>query len=122
MNTENRKEEGFFQKVYTVTAQIPKGCVATYGQIAALAGNPLAARQVGYAMSGVPDGLQLPCHRVINRKGELAPDDVFGDRSIQRAMLRREGITFLPDGRIDLERHLWRPEDSADLDSSEWQP
>lgn len=99
----------FFERIYALVALIPAGAVATYGQLALMAGSPYASRVVGYAMSRAPHERHLPCHRVVNRLGELAPDAVFGGRQIQRALLEAEGVTFLPEGRIDLKRHLWRP-------------
>ena len=63
----------FFARVYDIVAQIPPGYVLTYGQIAAMAGNPRAARIVGYAMNGAPADRDLPCHRVVNRAGCMAP-------------------------------------------------
>lgn len=100
-------DTGFVNRVYGIVAEIPRGKVATYGQIAEMAGDPLAAREVGYIMSQVPPGLGLPCHRVVNRTGTLAPDYVFGGQKRQRAMLEGEGITFLQNGRINIERHQW---------------
>lgn len=97
----------FFEKVYAIVARIPIGKVATYGQIAAMAGSPYASRVVGGAMHKAPKDRHLPCHRVVNRYGQLAPDAVFGGRHIQRALLAGEGIAFLADGHIDLEKHLW---------------
>lgn len=98
----------FYQRVYQIVEQIPAGCVATYGQVAMLAGSPRAARQVGYAMSRVSSERKLPCHRVVNQCGELAPDYVFGSREFQRVLLESEGITFCSDGRIDLKKHMWK--------------
>ena len=95
----------FYQAVYQVTAQIPAGRVATYGQIAFLAGRPRASRIVGGAMARAPEG--LPCHRVIYGDGRLSPPDVFGGPGIQRMLLEAEGIPFLPDGRVDLSRCRW---------------
>lgn len=97
----------FFQEVYEIVAKIPRGKVATYGQIAALLGNPRSARTVGWAMWEAPPGLGLPCHRVVNRLGAMAPSHVFGGEGIQRAMLEEEGVTFKADGCVDLEKHLW---------------
>lgn len=97
----------FYQNIYMIVGKIPAGTVATYGQIAMLAGSPRAARQVGYAMAAVSAERQIPCHRVVNRLGELAPEHAFGDQRYQRMLLEGEGIVFLPDGRIDLQRHLW---------------
>ena len=87
------------------SAQIPAGRVATYGQIAFLAGRPRASRIVGGAMARAPEG--LPCHRVIYGDGRLSPPDVFGGPGIQRMLLEAEGVLFLPDGRVDLCRCRW---------------
>jgi methylated-DNA-protein-cysteine methyltransferase related protein len=100
----------FFARVYQVAAQIPPGKVATYGQIAALLGNPLAARLVGEAMSRTPEDLDIPCHRVVNRAGEMAPAYAFGGADRQRQRLAGEGVVFRPDGRVDLARSLWKPD------------
>lgn len=102
-------ESSFFEAVYGVVAKIPPGKVATYGQIALIIGRPRGGRVVGYAMAGVAANRDLPCHRVVNRLGELSPEHVFGSREYQRMLLETEGITFLEDGRIDLVRHLWQP-------------
>lgn len=100
-------ESGFFAKIYDIVAKIPAGYVATYGQIAFLAGHPRAARQVGYAMRAAPAERNLPCHRVVNRFGEMAPEHVFGDRAIQRMLLEGEGVVFAEDGRINFEISQW---------------
>lgn len=101
-------DSAFVNRVYGIVAEIPSGKVATYGQIAEMAGDSSAARDVGSIMGHVPQGLDLPCHRVVNRTGKLAPDYAFGSQKRQRAMLEAEGITFLRDGRINVERHQWR--------------
>ena len=93
------------QRVYQLVAQIPKGNVATYGQLALLAGSPRASRIVGAAMFRAPAG--LPCHRVLYRDGTLCCDEAFGGKEIQRQLLEAEGVPFLPDGRVDLKRCLW---------------
>lgn len=80
--------------------------MATYGQIAMMIGRPRAARFVGYALRQAPYG--LPCHRVVNRLGEMAPEGVFGSGELQRQRLESEGISFLENGCIDLKRYLWR--------------
>lgn len=97
----------FYQKVYKIVSEIPKGKVATYGQIAFLLGEPKSARIVGWAMRAAPENLHLPCHRVVNRFGEMAPDYAFGSQEIQRDLLISEGITFKENGCIDMEKHLW---------------
>jgi len=95
--------------VYELVEKIPPGSVATYGQIALMLGHPRSARAVGFAMSGAPKERGLPCHRVLNQRGELSPEHVFGGRGVQRMLLEAEGISFLRDGRVDLRRHLWKP-------------
>lgn len=99
----------FFKQVYEVAAQIPYGKVATYGQIAAMLGNPRGARTVGWAMQGAPEHLQLPCHRVVNKQGAMSPGYAFGGAEIQRAILESEGVQFDEAGYIRMENHLWRP-------------
>lgn len=103
----NINDMNFFQKVYDIVSRIPEGRVATYGQIAFLAGSPYASRVVGYAMSRARPEQNLPCHRVVNRQGSMAPGDAFGGQEVQRAMLEKEGITFLENGCIDMKKHLW---------------
>lgn len=96
----------FCESVYNLVACIPAGKVMTYGQIALVLGRPRAARIVGGAMSRAPDGRNLPCHRVLNRLGELSPPEVFGE-GVQRQRLCGEGVQFLESGRVDLSRCLW---------------
>lgn len=111
------ERETIYDRIYEVVADIPKGRVATYGQIAWMAGNPRAPRVVGYAMRKVSCELNLPCHRVVNRLGEMAPDHVFGGAEVQRALLEEEGVIFLENGRIDMEKSQWRV--SLELESTE---
>ncbi len=94
-----------FEKIYEVVKSIPKGKVATYGQVAFLAGNPRWARVVGYALHVNPDPSTIPCHRVVNREGRVAPGFAFGGEGVQRQLLEAEGIVFEQDGRIDLEKY-----------------
>lgn len=102
------KKAEFFNCVYEIVAGIPTGKVMTYGQIAMILGSPNCARQVGQAMYHAPEYLGLPCHRVINSKGELAPEYVFGGRGKQRDILEKEGIVFKENGCIDLKKCLWK--------------
>ena len=95
----------FYQAVYQVTAQIPPGGVATYGQIAFWPDGPGPAGSWGAPWPG-PRRV-LPCHRVIYGDGRLSPPDVFGGPGIQRMLLEAEGVPFLPDGRVDLCRCRW---------------
>ena len=98
-------EAGFFQAVYEIVAQIPRGYVVSYGQIARLLGSPRAARQVGWAMRQCPD--ELPWHRVVMSDGSIAGG---GWAELRRALLEEEGVPFLPDGRVDMARCRWLPE------------
>lgn len=98
-----------FARFYTIVRQIPPGKVATYGQIARLAGMPRCARTVGYAMAGCTDP-SVPCHRVVDRfGGTKAAFDTFAPGT-QRALLEAEGVAFRLDGTVDLEQCLWTPE------------
>lgn len=100
-----------YERIYAVVARIPEGRVATYGQVAALAGLGRAARQVGYALHSLPDGSQLPWHRVINSRGEVSPRAMPGWDGYQRHLLEEEGVVFDERGRVDLERCRWEPAD-----------
>jgi methylated-DNA-protein-cysteine methyltransferase-like protein len=91
-----------------VVKQIPRGQVATYGQVAALAGAPRHARQVGYALYDLPAGTELPWHRVINARGEVSPRSEPGWDGFQRRLLVAEGVEFRR-GRVDLGRYRWEP-------------
>ena len=98
----------FHDRVKVVIKKIPKGRVATYGQIAACAGNPRAARQVVRVLHSSSQKDKLPWHRVINREGRISlkPNQGY---EIQKALLLKEGITFDKNDRIDLGRFLWQP-------------
>ena len=102
--------KGRWHEFYGIVRRIPKGRVATYGQVADLAGYPRHARQVGYALHALRGSAEkIPWQRVINARGEVSqrssPD---GDR-LQRAVLESEGVVFGQSGRIDLDRYGWRP-------------
>lgn len=96
-----------FDKIYEQVRRIPRGKVATYGQIATLAGNPHWSQIVGYALHSNPAPGEIPCHRVVNRFGGTAAAFAFGGGDRQRALLEQEGITFRVDGTVDLTQHLW---------------
>ncbi|RBQ00139.1 MGMT family protein [Bifidobacterium xylocopae] len=108
----------FFEQVYEVVKRIPYGAVATYGQVAALAGRPRSARYVGYALHSNPAPGVVPCHRVVFRDGSLAPGFAFGGPERQRALLESEGVVFrpatdransgAPGWLVDLDRCGWR--------------
>lgn len=92
----------FFVRIYDIVRQIPEGCVLSYGQVSRLAGHPKGARAVGYAMRRVPEGEDLPCHRVVFRDGSLCSDGIFGGPGAQRSLLEAEGVTFTKDGRVNM--------------------
>ncbi len=94
-----------FEKIYEQVKQIPKGKVATYGDIARRIGNPRMSRVVGYALHVNPDNSQIPCHRVVNRNGDLSPAFAFGGINMQRKMLEDEGVTFTEEGSVNLDEH-----------------
>ncbi|WP_236034330.1 MGMT family protein [Bifidobacterium saguinibicoloris] len=110
-------DKPFNARVYEVLRRIPRGKVATYGQVAALAGAPRNARFVGFALHANPEPGVIPCHRVVFRDGSLAPGFAFGGPDAQRALLEEEGVVFVPpsdgeaagaDGwRVDLARCRW---------------
>lgn len=95
----------FFEKVYEVVKKIPEGKVATYGQIAYAVGSPRAARQVGFALHVNPEPGIIPCHRVVNRFGGLAPAFAFGGVEVQAQLLRAEGVEVSEGGFVDLEKY-----------------
>lgn len=98
-----------WEPVYRVVRRIPRGRVASYGQIAAIAGMPRAARQVGYALHALEAGSAVPWHRVVNARGEIPERGPDGIVSMQRARLEAEGVEISAGGRIDLARFGWRP-------------
>jgi methylated-DNA-protein-cysteine methyltransferase-like protein len=95
------------QNIYEQTRRFPYGRVTSYGRIALLAGNPRAARAVGFALHRNPEPGRIPCHRVVFRDGSLCSGFAFGGPEVQRAMLENEGVFFLPDGRVDMARCAW---------------
>ena len=97
----------FNDAVYEVVRQIPKGRVASYGQVARMVGKPRNARFVGYALHVNPEPVITPCHRVVFKDGSLAPGFAFGGEGEQRRLLQAEGIQFLDDGRVDMQRFQW---------------
>lgn len=101
-------QESFFQRVWDVVAQIPPGRVTTYGDIAQYLGRRGAARVVGWALNEAA-GSGLPCHRVVNRNGELTGKRHFETPHVMEERLRSEGVTFVEDDRVALEQHRWVP-------------
>jgi methylated-DNA-protein-cysteine methyltransferase-like protein len=103
------ESSGRWRRVYDVVRRIPRGSVATYGQVARLAGLGGNARQVGYALHALPAHSNVPWHRVINARGEISLPRSSGADVTQRLRLEREGIEFDGRGRIDLRKFGWRP-------------
>lgn len=92
------------KRIYDVVCNIPKGKVATYGQVAALAGNPKMSRAVGNALHKNPDPDRIPCYRVVNAKGELSGAFAFGGKNVQAKRLMADGIEVV-NGRVDLKKY-----------------
>jgi methylated-DNA-protein-cysteine methyltransferase-like protein len=97
----------FFQRVYAKVREVPRGRVATYGQIAALLGSPRAGRSVGWALRALEDGSGVPWHRVVDAQGRIRLAAHGGAAALQAALLRRDGIVVSRQGTIDLGRFLW---------------
>ena len=95
--------DAFYEAVYRLVREIPRGCVTTYGEIARALGRPHASRAVGYALHANRDATGTPCYRVVNRFGELSRGYVFGGEGVQRMMLEADGIE-VKNGVVDLSR------------------
>lgn len=104
------KPDSTRQRIYAVVRRVPRGKVATYGQIAELAGLEGQARQVGYAMAAVPSSSAVPWHRIINAQGRVSVRSAgSGSTIIQQQLLEREGVLFDGGGRVSLSRYRWKP-------------
>ncbi|WP_346707851.1 MGMT family protein [Massilistercora timonensis] len=101
------EEKSAFERIYEVIDKIPEGKVASYGQVAALAGNRRWARVVGYALHGVPEDRDLPCHRVVTKEGRISPAFGPGPDNRQARRLREEGVQ-VRDGFVDMEKFQWK--------------
>ena len=95
-----------YKTVYELVKQIPEGMVTTYGILAMRTGNPKRSRIIGTAMQKCNDRT-VPCHRVIRKDGSLSKVFGIGGSDYQKFLLESEGVTFLPDGKVDLSKHLW---------------
>ena len=102
------RETGW-ERIYAVVRRIPRGRVATYGDVAELAGMPGRARQVGWALHALGAHTRVPWQRVLNARGEVSPRGEPAAARVQRALLEREGIRFAASGRLDLARYRWQP-------------
>jgi methylated-DNA-protein-cysteine methyltransferase-like protein len=96
------------ERIYAVVRRIPRGRVATYGQVARLAGLERHARQVGYALNRLSDDTDVPWHRVINAQGAISARAIPDDGRYQRILLAGEGVRFTAAGRVPLERYQWK--------------
>ena len=103
-----------YERIYEAVRRIPFGRVSTYGRIAALAGLPGHARQVGYALHALKSGSGVPWHRVINSQGRISLRTDFGGDLVQRGLLEEEGVEFDHRGRVDLKRYGWPGEEDED--------
>lgn len=99
----------FNDRVYEIVRQIPEGKVASYGQVALLAGSRRASRAVGYALHRNPYYGKVPCHRVVFKDGRLATGFVFGGQGVQRQLLEAEGVEFTEYGSVDMSKCCWQP-------------
>lgn len=105
MNQSSKKDITYQQAVYNIVRQIPRGTVASYGQVARIAGGGINARMVGYALAALPPGTNVPWQRVVNSQGKISLPG-YG-RAMQEKLLLEEGIVFGPDGRIDFDEFGW---------------
>ncbi len=101
------KEPSVFDRIYQIVKLIPKGKVASYGQIAALAGNPKWSRVVGYALHVNPDPEGIPCYRVVTKDGKPSDAFAFGGFQEQVYLLKKDGIEFDENGNVDMKRFQW---------------
>ena len=104
------EEKNTFLRIYEVVKEIPYGKVASYGQVAALAGNRRLARVVGYALHVNPDPERIPCYRVVNAKGEVSKAFAFGGENRQKELLEQEGVGFFENGTVDMQHFQWEKE------------
>ena len=98
-----------YQLIYDVVKQFTKGKVASYGQVAMLAGNPRWSRVVGYALHVNPDPSGIPCYRVVTKDGRISDAFAFGGGNEQIALLKADGIEFIDETHVDMKRFQWRP-------------
>lgn len=95
-----------FEKIYEIVEKIPEGKVATYGQVAALAGNKRWARVVGYALHANPNPEKIPCYRVVTKEGKVSKAFAFGGENRQIDLLKADGIEF-QEGHVLMEKYQW---------------
>jgi methylated-DNA-protein-cysteine methyltransferase-like protein len=105
------------ERIWQTICEVPEGCVASYGQIAEIAGIPRGARQVGYALRHLPPGLEVPWYRIITSSGRIAFERGTRPYKEQVKRLKMDGVAVLG-GRVDMKLHQWQP----DLDELLWKP
>jgi len=98
-----------YERIYAEVKRIPRGRVATYGQIAFLAGLGRQPRLIGYALHSLPEGSRVPWHRVINAKGMISLRGIGGSHVVQRDLLEAEGVVFDANERVSLNSFQWKP-------------
>ena len=104
------KPDSAYQRIYAVVRRVPRGKVATYGQIAKIAGLEGQARQVGYAMAAIPTSSAVPWHRIVNAQGRVSMRSAgAGSTIVQQQLLEREGVAFDAGRRVSLARFRWKP-------------
>lgn len=104
-------------RIYETVSDIPSGSVASYGQVAEIAGIPRGARQVGWALKQAPPGRDLPWHRVVTASGRIAFQAGSARYAKQKKLLVQEGVVVIA-GRVDMRKHRWQPR----LDELLWKP
>jgi len=110
VNPSGKREESFFEMVYQVARQIPKGRVTSYGAIAACLGTKLSARMVGWAMNGAGSAKpKVPAHRVVNRNGMLTGRHHFSPPELMQQLLEKEGVKIKNDTVVDFKKRFWDP-------------
>ena len=105
---DSASREPFSKRVYEVVERIPEGCVATYGQVAAMIGAPRSARYVGYVLHSNPKPVVTPCHRVVFKDGSICTGYAFGGPEVQKALLEDEGVVFRDATHVDMNASAWR--------------
>ncbi|GEM_PF-1022686 len=101
----------FYQHVYSMVSKVPKGKVLSYGQVAAMVGNPRAAQAVGWALRALPAGTKVPWQRVVNSQGVISIKNIKAPKSLQAELLTQEGVVVkLIDGKftLDMQKYMWR--------------
>ena len=106
-----KSPESFYNKVIEVVKQIPYGKVTTYGLIAEYLGSKRSARMVGWVLNKQKGNLEIPAHRVVNRKGLLTGKMHFDGINLMQELLENEGVIIKNNQIVDLEKYLWKPED-----------